>query len=231
MGVGEDLRLDMSWGWQVALEDHPVVAEGAGGFASGGLERLGEIILRVHHAHALAAAAGRGLEHQRKADALGFGHERVVGLVVAVVARNQRHVGGFHFRLGGGLGAHQVHGLGRGADQGQAGIAQGAREIGVLGQETVAGMDGLCIRFLRRGDDAFDVQVGLARRRGADVHGAVGQADVPGVGIGVGIDGHGLHAQVAAGGDDAAGDLASVGNQDSLEHGHLKEKWSTDEHR
>src|SRR5699024_12279715 len=62
------------------------------------------------------------------------------------------------------------------------------------------------------------VQIGLARRGGANMHGPVGQAHVPGAGVGVGVDGHGFHAKPTAGGDDAAGNLASIGNQDSFEH-------------
>ena len=36
--------------------------------------------------------------------------------------------------------------------------------------------------------------------------------------VGLGVDGHGRDAELAAGADDAHGDLAAVGDEDLLEH-------------
>jgi hypothetical protein len=47
----------------------------------------------------------------------------------------------------------------------------------------------------------------------------VGLGDVRGVRVGVGVDGDGADAEAAAGGEDAAGDLAPVGDQNSGDHG------------
>ena len=46
----------------------------------------------------------------------------------------------------------------------------------------------------------------------------VGLGDERQAGVGVGVDGHRLDAEAAAGGEDAPGDLAAVGDQDSLDH-------------
>ncbi len=48
--------------------------------------------------------------------------------------------------------------------------------------------------------------------------GFVGHLDVQRLAIGVGIDGDRLDAHLARGLDDAAGDLAAIGNEDFLEH-------------
>ena len=46
----------------------------------------------------------------------------------------------------------------------------------------------------------------------------VGEGAVAGIAVGVGIDGDGGDAHLAGGLDDAAGDLAAVGDQDLREH-------------
>ncbi|KAG1319912.1 hypothetical protein G6F63_014509 [Rhizopus arrhizus] len=62
-------------------------------------------------------------------------------------------------------------------------------------------------------------QVAFACGGRADVDGFVGQAHVARVAVGIGIHRHGGDAEAAAGRDDAAGDLATVGDQDFGEHG------------
>jgi hypothetical protein len=53
--------------------------------------------------------------------------------------------------------------------------------------------------------------------------GFIGTAHMQGIDIGIGIDGDGLHAIVGAGSRDAHGDLATVGNQNFVNHGcHLR---------
>src|SRR5205823_285068 len=58
-------------------------------------------------------------------------------------------------------------------------------------------------------------QVGLPRGVAGQAYGGVGLAHVGQVGIGVGVDGHGLDAEAPAGAEDAGGDLGAVGHQQS----------------
>ncbi len=67
-------------------------------------------------------------------------------------------------------------------------------------------------------DDLVDEQIGLGGRRRADGDGLVRHLDVQGVAVGFRIDGDRLDAELARRLDDAAGDLAAVGDQDLLEH-------------
>jgi hypothetical protein len=67
-------------------------------------------------------------------------------------------------------------------------------------------------------DDLVDQQVGLRGRRRADVDGLVGHLHVHRLRVGVRIDGYRLDPHPPGGLDDAAGDLAAVGDQDFLEH-------------
>ena len=66
-------------------------------------------------------------------------------------------------------------------------------------------------------DDRVDAQVALRRRRRPDADRAVRQPDVQRVGVGVAVDGDGLHPRVVTGADDPDGDLAAVGDQDPPE--------------
>src|SRR5690606_22328987 len=56
MAVGEHLDLDMPRRAYIALQQHAVAAEGIARLALAALQRSDEVLRRVHHAHALAAA-------------------------------------------------------------------------------------------------------------------------------------------------------------------------------
>ena len=65
---------------------------------------------------------------------------------------------------------------------------------------------------------AVGVEVALGRGLPAEGVRLVGQADVQGVAVELGVHGDGGDPELAAGADDPHGDLASVGDQDLLEH-------------
>ena len=71
---------------------------------------------------------------------------------------------------------------------------------------------------LRCREDVIDAQIAVLRCPTADRHRLVAGEHMARAGVGLGIDGDGLHAKAARGRGDAAGDLAAVGNQDLLEH-------------
>ena len=60
--VGEDLHFDVTRALDVALQEQPVVAEGATRFARRRFEGGLQLPRVTHHPHALAAPAGRGLD-------------------------------------------------------------------------------------------------------------------------------------------------------------------------
>ena len=74
-------------------------------------------------------------------------------------------------------------------------------------------MDALGARPSRRGDDPADVQIALARRRRPDRMRLVCLADMEGARIGLGIDCDRPQPKAFRGPDDAAGDLAAIGDQ------------------
>ena len=89
-----------------------------------------------------AAAAGDRLQQHREAE-LGGGRARLVEGGAALGAGDERHVGRAHLRLRAGLVAHPLHHVRSRADEGEVVLLAGAHEGGVLGEEAVAGMDGL----------------------------------------------------------------------------------------
>ncbi len=96
---------------------------------------------------------------------------------------------------------------------------------GVLREEAIAGMDRLGAGRLGSRDDLADVEIGLRGLSGADRHGLVGHVDMQRVAVGVGIDGHGLDPEPPRGPDDAAGDLAPIGDQKLGEHMRSPPRW------
>ena len=75
-----------------------------------------------------------------------------------------------------------------------------------------------------RGDfeDAVAAEIGVDGGRGAEAVGFVGVEDVERGAIGVGVDGYGRDAELAAGPDEAEGDFAAIGDEDLAQGGHQR---------
>ena len=120
--------------------------------------------------------------------------------------------------LGLDLVAHDADMLGLRADEGDVVMLQHLGEAGVLGEEAVAGMDGVRAGDLAGGDQRRDVEIAVAGGRRADADALVGEAHMHGVGVGGGMDRDGGDAEFLGGAQDAQGDLAPVGDEDLVEH-------------
>src|SRR5258708_6808232 len=81
-------------------------------------------------------------------------------------------------------------------------------------EEPVARMDQSCVALARRGHDARDVQIGVARCRRADADRAIGLADKGRAGVGVREDRDGREPHALRRAQDAARDLAAIRDQD-----------------
>jgi hypothetical protein len=99
--VGQHLDLDVARVLEELLHVDGRVAEGRAGLGAGGLHRVDQRRLGVHHAHAAPAAAAGGLDDHRVADAAGDADDllRVVGQG-AFRARHAGHAGLDHGLLG-----------------------------------------------------------------------------------------------------------------------------------
>ena len=169
-------------------------------------------------AHALAAAAGRGLDHHGIADLVGDPDRLGVVLDHAEMAGHGRDLGGGGRLLGFDLVAHGGDRPGIGADEDDAGLGQRARRR----------------PRARTGSHSPDApprprSPGRPRRscrsRDSFRRPAAGRCERPrrpfphgGHRVGVGIDRDGRDPHAPRGLDDAAGDFAAIGDQNALEH-------------
>ena len=215
--VAEQLHLDVLDGVDEFLYVARAVAEGCLSLAARGEERLLELLDDVHAANAPAAAAGARLDQKRKADALRFRH-RGVQVLHHIAARcdgNARRAHGFARHV---LVAEHGDHVGGGTDEVDVALLAERDEFGVLAEQTVARVDRLRAALDRDGEDGGDIEVAVRDAVAADAVAFVGELDVHGVLVRLGIDGDGGNAHLAAGADDPYGDLAAVCNQDFRKH-------------
>ncbi|OSY53894.1 hypothetical protein BG846_00430 [Streptomyces fradiae ATCC 10745 = DSM 40063] len=204
--VGQELHLHMASALQVRLGEDLAVAERRQGLGPRGGQLPRQRRHLPYDPHAPAAAPGRGLDQHGQ---VGLG-QRV---------RVERFDAQQPFRAG--LGRHRLDGPGRRAHPGQPGRLDLAREGGALGEEPVAGVHGVGAGREGRGDDEVAAQVGVGGGRARQPHGRVGLPHVQGARVRVGVHGDRADAEVAAGAEDAAGDLTAVGDEQGLDHGSL----------
>ncbi|AIL00295.1 hypothetical protein P797_35190 [Pseudomonas aeruginosa VRFPA04] len=215
VAVAEHLDLHVARARHGPLQDQLGAAEGAQRFRARGAQLFQQLAGFLHQAHAAAAAAGAGLDHQRVADAFGLAPQGRVVLFGAFVAGDARHPGGEHGDLRQALAAHQVDGFRIRADEDDPGGFAGTGEFGVLGEEAVAGVDRLGAAATGGVKDRLEVQVGLRHRCRADAHGLVGQLHMAGVGVRLAVHGDAAVAQFMGGAQHPAGDFTAVGDEDS----------------
>ena len=160
--VGEELDLDVARPLDEALAVDAVVAERGLRLAAGRLDRVLELGRIADDPHPAATSSGSRLDHEREADLVrlaggqgrnsGFGRDPLrLELVAALTER-----------------------LGRRPDEEQPGRLDGLREVRVLGQEAVPGMDRVGARRLRRPDVLLGV-AGSSGSRPSRPRGACGR--------------------------------------------------------
>ena len=215
--VAEQLHLDVPRMLDELLEVEARVLEVGACQPLHGLVGRRKFRLAADQPHADAAAAGRALEHHRIADAqrlaarfVQAAEQRAAGqqghrVLPRQLARRVLETEGTHLRR-------------RRPDEGDAGRLAGLGEARVLRQEAVARVDRAGAGVARRLQDALRVEVALRGRRRADAHRGIGHRHMRRIGIRLGVDGHRAQLERLQRADDAAGDGAAVGDQDSVEH-------------
>ncbi len=218
MGIGQALGLDVARPVQVQLDEALTTAERCDRLADRGFVLVRDLLERACDLEPAPAAAERGLDGDRQ----------------AVLTGELDHIGGTGHRVGrarrewrtGGLGdapcAHLVtqcpDGVRGRADPGQARVQGRLREVRVLGEEPVAGVDRVGSGLRRHLEDFFDAQIGVRRGLPAESVGLVRHRDVQPIDVGLRVDGNADQIRIAAGTDDANRDLTAVSDED-LAHG------------
>ena len=218
VGVAQHLNFDVARLGDEFLDKDTIIAKAIGGLVLGRLEPLAGLFVVPRDTHPLAAATGRGLQHHRIADFVRDLHRLVRVFDQPHVAGDRGNTGLLRDFLGGDLVAHLLDRALRGADKGDASGLERFGEFRVLGQEAIARVYGLRARLLDRVHDLVDHDIRLVRGGRADVDRLIGHLDVQRLRISVGIDGDGFDAHLLGGLDNAAGNLAAVGDQDLIEH-------------
>ena len=138
------------------------IAEGVGGHGLGRSERFQQLSFIGRDGHADAPASG-GLDDDGIADVGGDGFGLPGSGDALVGARHHGDTAFYHLESGSHLVAHEFqHPGGRPYELDSLAFARGG-ETRVLGQEPIAGMDGVGATFLGGGDDLLDVEIALAK--------------------------------------------------------------------
>ena len=229
-GIRQHLHLDVAGTQHRLLEEHGRVAEGAVGLAHRLLEGAAQVVLRGDAAHAAAPAARDGLREDREADLVGL-RDELLDVARGRGRLQHGHAGRDRVLLRGDLVArHLEHVLGR-ADEGDAGLGGGLRELGVLGEEPVARVDRVRAGLPGDADDLGHVEVGAHRMpRLADLVGLVRLQAMQRVAVLERVDRDGLRAELDGRAERPDGDLPAVGYQDLREHAGLSTRFPHSEH-
>src|SRR5881396_603053 len=202
--IGEELDLDVTSAGEEGLEvdspaaEHSLPEPGGGGVGALEPRRI------VQDGHADPAAPGGRLEDDGIAELVGEA-ARVVQALDGFCARQQGHprVGGDTPRRH--LVAHQGDAGAARPYEREAGFLDPPHELGVLGEEAVARVDGIAAGGARDLEDSIEIQVALGHFRPAQVPHLVGQSRVGAVAIRLRADSHRGDPALAAGSEHADG--------------------------
>ena len=136
----------------------------------------------------------------------------------ALGARDARDPETLSGALGLDLVAHHADVFGLRTDECDLVLVKNFRETRVLGQKTIAWMNGVGAGDLARRDNGGNVEIAVARRRRPDAYALVRKLDVHRVPVGGRIDRDGRDAEFLGRAHDSQRDFAPVGDQDFIEH-------------
>ena len=213
--VAQQLDLDVPGPGQQLLGVHPPVTEGRRRLGGAPAHRLGHVVLPGHRPQPAPAAARHRLDHHRAVLAQQVAH--LLRRRVDAGPGQHRHAQLARPGPGRGLVAEQRERLRIRPGEAQPGRGAPRGQLGPLGQEAVAGVQGVAARPGGRGQDRVDVEVGGHPGAGQLDRG-VGPGDVPAGGVVSGVDRHRLDAEHRRRRHDADRDLAAVGDQQPLDH-------------
>jgi hypothetical protein len=211
--VGGDLCFDVAGLVEVALDEAFTATERCDGFAGGGVEQFGDLFAGAGDLHAAAAAAEGGFDGDGEAVFVGEGKDFLGVLHRFCGAGNGGCFGAGGDVAGGDFVAEVADGLGGGSDPDQACVDDGLGEVGVFGEEAVAGVDGVGTGLGCGAQEFVDHQIRFRRGLAAEREGFVGEADVGGVGVGFGVDGDRGVARVCCCSDHPDCDLPAIGDE------------------
>ena len=155
--VPQHLELHVSRICDVLLQVDIGDVEGFLGLIHGGLDGNPQLLFAPCDAHAPAAASSGGFDDDRIADLARQSHRFHLAPEGSPTAGDTRHSGRLHGFPCLGLVPHLADDCRAGADEFDVAGFADLREMSVLRQKTVAGMDGVGVGNFRGGDDTAEV--------------------------------------------------------------------------
>ncbi len=218
--VEEDLRFDVAGAVQVFLDVDLGGPEVGVGLALSRLIGSVEVARFPGHLEPPSSATVGRLDGHRVAVFVGQAAGLALGLERLEGSGHPGHTGLFSGPSRTDLVSHDGNRVRGRAHPHESLIDDPLGEVGVLGEEAVAGMDGGGAGLPSHFQQAIDVEVGLGRRRRPDVPRLVGQLDVQRLTVDFRVDGNGAHPQLASPANDPERDLAPVGDEDGVDLPH-----------
>ena len=218
MFVAKHLNFDVARIDDEFLDEDAVVAERRFGLRFRAGVTFSHFLPRSRDPHAFAAAAGGGLDHDRIADFIGDPHRLDFILDDPKMAGHRGYVRGGRCLLALYLVAHGGDSFGIGTDENDPRRSERARKSFALGQKPIPRVDCLSPAAQARCHDFVDDKVTLRGRRRPDGNRGVRHLDMQRVLVGIGINRDSLDLKPARRLDDTACYLATVGDQNPLEH-------------
>ena len=157
--VGHDLKLNVTRIDNVLFKVHGVVIEGVLCLTAGGVDSIGQSLGIVDYPHPLSPATGGGLDHNRVSCLLSSLPVDVEIGLGSLHTGNQRDTGIGHLYSGCHFVAKQGDGIGRRPDKRDLLLGATSGEERILGQKTIAGMDGVAPGLFCSGDDLLYIKV------------------------------------------------------------------------
>src|SRR5258706_15015373 len=216
--IAEDLNLYMSSCLDVLFDVYRRIAERELSLLLCSRQRREKGGAVVNYAHPAAAATSRCLDDYRVTD--GGRDSRGLFFVLDHALESGRYwnTGGFHRHARLSFVPHQLDGGSVGSDELDiAGFADFS-EIGVLGKEPIAWMNGIDVGYFSSRYDRGNVEVTLRRGRGTNADRFVRKAHVKRVAVSFRVNGDCANAKLPARPNDPRRDLTSICYEDLFEH-------------
>jgi hypothetical protein len=214
----EDLHLDVTCPLHELLEVRPGVAEVGAPQALHRLERGAELLGAAADLQADAAAAGGALQDDRIPYLRGAPPRGGRAVEERRPGEERNPLRGRDLP-GAVLETELTDLVRRRPDEADPRALARGREVVALAQESIAWVDRLGPEPLRHIEDAVGAEVAVRRPHSAEGNSLVGLARVAGEGVDLGVDRHAGDTHGTQRPQDAAGDLAAIGDKDFAEHG------------
>ena len=195
MRIADNLHLDMLRVLQIFFQIDFIIAKSLFRFALGHIICSHCLFSVMDNAHAAAAAAVDSFNNNRIAGFFTKVQHLLHGVYSALGAGNHRNACQLSLLAGVELVAEHNQMLQTRADEGDALLSAAAGQVAVLGQEAVAGVDGVDIMLTCNAQDVFDIKISVGRGFAfADEISFISFVTMQGKGVFLGIYSNGANA-------------------------------------